>query len=270
MERFLLPVALAALIASPAKPAAVVAKASPPVILADGREVIEFRGCRRIEKGEQCELVFAQKDADTRQMRLVFEARFDWSSLGGYAPGLHLSINGQPLVGARLLNKPLEYKTRNGGGNRWAAPDGASYFVMYSGDFSDEIQTNTDYMYGLYEQEQEPYRFVLDLTGLTQHVGDNRVVLRALCFLWSGDWSEHIFPFTPLEVRPGYLICQERIVTRLSGRFGWNDASVAEVFVYDGEGKRTSSSEVTVVPEAGASVFEVRIPSDHVAIIVRK
>ena len=217
MDRFLLPIFLAALAANPAEPATVVAKPSAPVVLRDGREVIEFRDCRRIEKGDQCELVFSQRDADTRQIRLVFEARFDWSGLGGYAPGLRLSIKGQSLVGARLLNKPLQYKTRNGGGNRWAAPDGASYFVMYSADFSDEI-----------------------------------------------------FPFTPLEVRPGYLICQERIVTRLSGRFGWNDASAAEIFVYDGEGKRTSGSEVTVVQEAGTSVFEVRMPTDHVAIIVRR
>ena len=92
----------------------------------------------------------------------------------------------------------------------------------------------------------------------------------ALCFLWSGDWSEHIFPFTPLEVRPGYLICRERIVTRLSGRFGWCDASASEIFVYDGEGKRTTGSEVTVVAEGGTSVFEVRMPTDHVAIIVRR
>ena len=179
MERSLLPIALTVLLATPAEPAAVVAKPSPPAVLADGREVIEFRDCRRIEKGDQCELVFARKDADSRQVRLVFEARFDWPSLGGYAPGLQLSVNGQPLIGARLLNKPLEYKTRNGGGNRWAAPDSASFFVMYSADFSDEIQTNTDYMYGLFEPEQEPYRFVFDLTGLTQHGGDNTVVLRA-------------------------------------------------------------------------------------------
>ena len=179
MKRVPLTIFLAALAASPAEPATVVARPSPLVALPGGREVIEFRGCRRIEKGDQYELVFAQEDADTRQIRLVFEARFDWSGLGGYAPGLRLSINGQPLVGARLLNKPLRYRTRNGGGNRWAAPDRASYFVMYSADFSDEIQTNTEYLYGLYEPEQEPYRFVLDLTGLTQHGGDNRAVLRA-------------------------------------------------------------------------------------------
>ena len=98
MKRFLLTVFLAALAASPAEPATVVAKPSPPVVLPNGREVIEYKDCRRIEKGDQCELVFAQKDADTRQVRLVFEARFDWSGLGGVCAG-PAPLHQRPTVG---------------------------------------------------------------------------------------------------------------------------------------------------------------------------
>ena len=130
-----------------------------------------------IDKDNSIKLQFQQKDADARQARLEFEARIDWSSLGGYAPVLTTTINGVKIPGRRLLNKPLQFKTRSGGGTRWTLPEGGSWYVMYSPDFSDAIKTNEAFIYGLYEKDQEPYRFVLDITGMTQHVGVNEIVL---------------------------------------------------------------------------------------------
>jgi len=91
----------------------------------------------------------------------------------------------------------------------------------------------------------------------------------ALAMTWSGDWSLQAFPFTPLEIRPGYVIGEERIVTRRSGRFGWRDNSGVEIFVYDGEGNPVAEPDVKTVAEDGENTFEVRMPSDHVAILVR-
>ena len=145
----------------------------------NAKEVINFDKLKRLEGGKSIELPFKQKDADTRQIRLVLETRFDWTGLGGYTYGLEVMVNGHKVPGARLLNKPLNYKIRNGGGNKWANVDSSSYMVMYSNDFSDKIKTLKSYVYGLYEKEQEPYRFVFDLTGLTRHVGENKVILKA-------------------------------------------------------------------------------------------
>ena len=138
---------------------------------------------------------FKQKDNDTRQIRLVFQARIDWSNLSGYAPALKIACNGTALDGDRILNKPLIYKTRSGGGRAWG--EKGSYYLMYSNDFSDEIQTNTAYIYGLYEKEQEPYRFVFDLTGLTRHVGENEITLNA-------SWIALVFKDIYLEFDKNY------------------------------------------------------------------
>ena len=138
-------------------------------------DVVKF-GNAVISSGKSAEFKFKQEDADDRQIRLIFKARIDWSSLGGYAPVMRITVNGAPVNGMRLLNKPLKFRTRTGGVGNWTSLDGdASWIVMYSPDFSNRIKTDENYRYGLYEKEQEPYRFVLDLTGMTQHVGMNTV-----------------------------------------------------------------------------------------------
>lgn len=129
-----------------------------------------------ISSNSPAEFKFKQEDADDRQIRLIFKARIDWKDLGGYAPVMRVTVNGAPINGARLLNKPLKFRTRTGGVGSWTSLDGdANWFIMYSPDFSDRIKNDENYKYGLYEKEQEPYRFVLDLTGMTQHINMNTV-----------------------------------------------------------------------------------------------
>ena len=131
-------------------------------------DIIELEKQCRIPPKEPKTYSFRLQDAETRQVRLHLEARFDWETLFGYTHGLRLTVNGQGVTGNRLLNKPLAYKTRSGGGSQWAPVDGNVYNIMYSPDFSDQIKTDTSFKYGLYEDDQEPYRFVFDLSGLTQ------------------------------------------------------------------------------------------------------
>lgn len=91
-----------------------------------------------------------------------------------------------------------------------------------------------------------------------------------VCYQFSGDFNTKCFPLTPMEVRKGYLIAKERIITGISGTFGWDDKSDAEVFVYNGEGKPADASMVTKRTENGNTVYDVRMPGDHLAVIVRK
>ena len=81
--------------------------------------------------------------------------------------------------------------------------------------------------------------------------------------------TEHMFPFTPMELHEGYVIGKERIVTNRSGSFGWGDASEFEWHVYDREGRETSGTEVTQVTRGGKSFAEVRIPEGYSAALVR-
>ena len=92
----------------------------------------------------------------------------------------------------------------------------------------------------------------------------------AISFSRSGAWSDHMFPLTPIELHAGTIIGEERILTIHSGKFGWGDASGADVLVYDGQGQRVEKPDVKEVREGGVTFTEVRMPSDHFAILVRK
>ncbi len=86
------------------------------------------------------------------------------------------------------------------------------------------------------------------------------------------DWNffAPMFPFTPVELRDGVIIGEDRIVTATSGRFGWPDGAEAEVFVVGGEGLRVEEPDVTEVTEDGKRLYEIRMSGDQFAIIVRK
>jgi hypothetical protein len=85
------------------------------------------------------------------------------------------------------------------------------------------------------------------------------------------DWSftEPMFPITPEEIGPGYVLGRERIHTAISGRFGWNDGATADVYVVDAAGKRVDKFVKAVTSPQGV-LYEVRMPSDHFAILVKR
>jgi hypothetical protein len=79
-----------------------------------------------------------------------------------------------------------------------------------------------------------------------------------------------LYPITPLEIRQGMVIGQERIIASRSGRYGWPEGSAAAVYVFDGDGRLVTSPAVRPVRERGRLLYEVRMPSDHFVILVRK
>jgi len=84
------------------------------------------------------------------------------------------------------------------------------------------------------------------------------------------NFTSVMFPITPEQIGPGYVLGRERIHTAVSGRFGLPDGAAAEVHVVDADGARVVSGMVTEVQEAGRRLYEIRMPSDHFAILVRK
>jgi hypothetical protein len=108
-----------------------------------------------------------------------------------------------------------------------------------------------------------------------------RIMLRALnygcLYAWYGmvvprhkTLTEHMFPFTPIELHEGYVIGKERILSNRSGQFGWRDASDFQAFVYDPKGKATGAYPVQKVTSDGKTRAEVRIPRGYSVAIVRK
>ncbi|MBE6379895.1 MAG: hypothetical protein E7047_03090 [Lentisphaerae bacterium] len=111
-----------------------------------------------------------------------------------------------------------------------------------------------------------------------------RVMLRALDFGSLYCWyytikvypreheamSKYMYPFTPIELHKGYIIGEERIITKLSGRFGWGDASDFEALVFDTNGKLTDKYPVKKIEENGQTYAEVRIPGSCAVVIIRK
>ncbi len=84
------------------------------------------------------------------------------------------------------------------------------------------------------------------------------------------NFTSVMFPITPRQIGPGYVLGEERIHTAISGRFGFPDGAAAEVYVVNANGERVTSGMVSEVGEAGRRCYEVRMPGDHFAILVRR
>jgi len=84
------------------------------------------------------------------------------------------------------------------------------------------------------------------------------------------DFGSVMFPITPVEIRAGMVIGEERIHTAQSGRFGFADGAAADVYVVGGDGLRVADPDVTEVIENGAHLYDIRMPGDQFAVLVRK
>jgi hypothetical protein len=84
------------------------------------------------------------------------------------------------------------------------------------------------------------------------------------------NFTSVMFPITPVELREGVVLGRERIHTARSGLFGWPDGAAADVYVVDGEGRRVVSPAVKEVRRAGRRLYEIRMPGNHFAVLVRQ
>jgi hypothetical protein len=83
-------------------------------------------------------------------------------------------------------------------------------------------------------------------------------------------YTRVMYPITPVELRAGMVLGEERIITNRSGRYGWPDGSGADVYVFDGNGQLVANPNVKNLREGGRLLTEVRMPGDHFAVLVRK
>ncbi len=82
--------------------------------------------------------------------------------------------------------------------------------------------------------------------------------------------TSRMYPFTPVELRPGVLMGEERILTARSGTFGWGDRSKHEVHVFDNAGREVPDFKAETTGRDGATLTELHLAKGWVAAIVRK
>jgi hypothetical protein len=71
-------------------------------------------------------------------------------------------------------------------------------------------------------------------------------------FTSDNNFMQKLYPFTPLELHPGYIIGQEKILTMRGGNFGWGDKSAITGEIYDKTGHLTTEKvPVKYNPEYG-------------------
>lgn len=84
------------------------------------------------------------------------------------------------------------------------------------------------------------------------------------------NFTEVMFPITPVELGEGMVLGEERVHTAKSGRFGWPDGAAADVYVVDAHGTRVAEPDVTEVVEDGRRLYAIRMPGDQFAVLVRR
>ncbi len=102
----------------------------PPVVV---RRVPVFDEVR-LAQGQGRSLSFTAPAApEGRDAVLVLEARLDTPKVAGHTPALRLILNGKPLAGDRLLNKPRRAPSR--GGQVYSMVAGDRFTTYYTPDF---------------------------------------------------------------------------------------------------------------------------------------
>lgn len=85
------------------------------------------------------------------------------------------------------------------------------------------------------------------------------------------DISAYVFPFTPIEIHPGYMLGEERIIATHSGNYGWSGAKdIVQVRYFNKDGKLIPKKCITKIDEEartksevenGEAVVLIRIPA---------
>ena len=83
--------------------------------------------------------------------------------------------------------------------------------------------------------------------------------------------TSKMYPFTPVELHKGWLVGKERILTAISGEFGWNgETPDVDVFVFDELGREVKGYPFLVRETLRGRVFTLELKKDYCAAIVKK
>jgi len=84
------------------------------------------------------------------------------------------------------------------------------------------------------------------------------------------DFEPLLYPMTPQRLGEGFVIGKERIVTAASGIFAFDDGARGDIYEVDEDGAKVKQPGVKELKTGNRYSYEVRIPSNHFVIIVRR
>lgn len=87
---------------------------------------------------------------------------------------------------------------------------------------------------------------------------------RAFVYRTSGNILQDMYPIHPKELHCGYIIGQDKIITAISGQYGFGDSSALTVKIYDSAGFRLPEKTATA-----NSLADVQLLEGEMAIITR-
>jgi len=117
-----------------------------------------------VRKKTTAELPFNLPDIGKgQQVRLSLDARVNYSYACANNPAMTATVNGRYIVGADLLNKPLEYHCKNGRDASWATLRGNAWRLFSWPDFDFERVKGFESPYAV--AEVNPFEFVWDITA---------------------------------------------------------------------------------------------------------
>jgi hypothetical protein len=80
-------------------------------------------------------------------------------------------------------------------------------------------------------------------------------------FRFSGNPIQKMYPITPIEIHPGYIIGEERIISKRPGVFGWNDDSMLKAYIYNNAGRLIGEQE-------GKGTINVNLEPRHNQLVI--
>ena len=158
------------------------------------------------------------------------------------------------------------------------------------GNFSPETRSELQYQYPRFEETYQtrwvylshlytPIRLGDMLTYSntpTDMAKDIRIALMqgSLYYHYLGDTgcptiTSYMYPFTPVELHEGWMMAEERILTALSGDFGWHGKNIlAQTRVFDERGREVFGYSAPVAATADGTRVKLDLKPDHCAAII--
>lgn len=115
---------------------------------------------------------------------------------------------------------------------------------------------STPLAYGLGNPDMASLRRILDFGALYVRTNLN----------YDSDVVARFFPITPMELHEGWIKGEERIITNRSGKFGWDEAFAATLYLYDADAKLAK----TLHFEKNMQPIEITVPEDGMGILEKK
>lgn len=161
---------------------------------------------------------------------------------------------------------------------------------MLVGNFSPETRSELRYRFPRFEETYSSRWIVLSHLYTPIQLGDmltyantpedmaadmrNALFRGALYYHYLGSTgcpslSSKMFPFTPLELHSGWLLGKERILTALSGDFGWyGENRLAQTFVFDEQGREIPGYPVVTIGTGEGTRFKLKLKKNYCAAMV--